>query len=362
MRRGIRPALLIIGLAGGAATAIDPAAISAFAASPARYVGAETCRRCHAAQFATQSASAHAGALSKVSEHQNFPAGVKLAREQGYEFEILRVGNGLRVHIDNGTDLMDLPLEWVFGAGRQASTFVTRVNQDWYLEHYATWYRDTNSYGPTPGQEAVHPKSISEAAGVLYKITDPAFGIKGCFECHSTGPVSFGENGDAKVNENGVRCESCHGPGSAHASDPERQRLTNPGKLSAAQLNQFCGRCHRLPAEKSTIDWNYPWNVRHQPVYFSQSRCFLESRGALSCLTCHDPHEAAGKKPAAFFNEKCLDCHASSSKAHKTECLAKGRTNCIDCHMPLVSPQPALRFTNHWIGIYGAGAKLKPIG
>jgi hypothetical protein len=29
--------------------------------------------------------------------------------------------------------------------------------------------------------------------------------------------------------------------------------------------------------------------------------------------------------------------------------------------MPLVSPQPALRFTNHWIGVYRAGAKLKPI-
>jgi hypothetical protein len=28
--------------------------------------------------------------------------------------------------------------------------------------------------------------------------------------------------------------------------------------------------------------------------------------------------------------------------------------------MPRVSPQAGLRFTNHWIGVYAAGAKLKP--
>ena len=337
-------------------------AASVRAATPASYVGAQKCQGCHSAKFASQSASAHAGALSPLSEHKNFPVDVKFARDPQYRYEILRADSGLRVHIDDGVDLMDLPLEWVFGAGRQASTFVTRVNQEWYLEHYATWYSATNTYGPTPGQESVHPKSISDAAGVLYSITDPKFGIKGCFECHSTGQVSFADNGDAKVNENGVRCESCHGPGSEHAADPRHHVLTNPANLSAAELNYFCGTCHRPPAAKgNSIDWNYAWNVRHQPIYLSQSRCFLKGRGALSCLTCHDPHEAAVKKPATFFNEKCLECHSGSSTLHKNTSLTEGRSKCIDCHMPLVSPQPALRFTNHWIGIYRAGAKLKPI-
>jgi Cytochrome c554 and c-prime len=336
---------------------------SSVRAAPAgSFAGAQACHRCHAAEFKLQAASAHAGALSRVSDHPGFPAGIKLSRAPQYSYEILRIDRGLRVHIQDGADLMDLPLEWVFGAGSQANTFVTRVNQDWYVEHYASWYAATNSYGPTPGQEAVHPKSISEAAGVLYSINDPQFGIKGCFECHSTGPVSFDGNGDAKVNESGVRCESCHGPGGEHTADPRHHRLTNPGKFSAAALNEFCGRCHRPPAAKSvTIDWNYSWNVRHQPVYLSQSLCFLKSRGELSCLTCHEPHEPAARKPVSFFNQKCLQCHSGSGKLHQTGCLAKGRSNCIDCHMPLVSPQPPLRFTNHWIGIYRTGAKLKPV-
>jgi hypothetical protein len=335
-------------------------AISARAAPPGSYAGSQACRGCHGAEFTSQSASAHAVALSRVSDHPDFPAPIKLSRAQQYRYEILRAENGLRVHIDDGTDLMDLPLEWAFGAGRQATTFVTRVNQDWYVEHYATWYRATNSYGPTPGQEALHPKAMPEAAGVLYKISDPQFGIKGCFECHSTGPVSFDDQGNARVGELGVRCEVCHGPGGEHGADPQHHRLTNPASLSPAELNNFCGRCHRPPAARSVvIDWNYAWNVRHQPVYLSQSRCFLKSR-TLSCLTCHDLHEPATKKPVAFFNEKCLQCHSGSGNLHKTGCIAKGRSNCINCHMPLVSPQPPLRFTNHWIGIYRTGAKLKP--
>lgn len=329
------------------------AAVCAHAASPDPYVGAPACRSCHTAEFTAQSAGAHAGALAPVSADQTYTAG-KLLRPPKYRYEILPRDGTLRVHIDDGTDLMDLPLEWAFGAGRQAITFVTRVNQEWYIEHYASWYTATKSYGPTPGQEALHPKAMQEAAGVLYKIADPQFGIKGCFECHSTGPVSFDQKGDVAVHENGVRCESCHGPGSAHAADPRHHAMTNPANLSAADLNNFCGRCHRPPAATNVqIDWNYAWNVRHQPVYLSQSRCFLKSAGKLSCLTCHEAHEPAAKKPVAFFNQKCLQCHEA--------CAVKSRTNCIDCHMPLVSPQPPLRFTNHWIGIYRSGAKLKPV-
>ena len=342
------------------------AAIPALAAAPATYAGAQTCQGCHPAEFASQSASAHAAALSHVSDRESFPVGVTMSRAPHYRYGISRAEGNLHVRVDDGADLMDLPLEWVFGAGRQANTFVTKVNKDWYIEHYATYYAATHSYGPTPGQEAVHPKSIQEAAGVLYSLTDPNFGIQGCFECHSTGPVSFEDNGDVRVHERGVRCESCHGPGREHAANPQHQGMSNPGRLSPTALNEFCGKCHRPPAAKGVaIDWNYAWNVRHQPVYLSQSRCFLKSaflksRGALSCLTCHDPHEPAAKKPVAFFNRKCLECHSDSGE-HKTGCLAKGRSNCIDCHMPLVSPQAPLRFTNHWIGIYNTGAKLKPI-
>src|SRR5215472_8762140 len=102
-------------------------------AEPDRYIGAETCHPCHPAEFIAQRASAHAAALSPVSPGASFSEN-KISRPPRYRYEILRVQNGLRVHIDNGADLMDLPLEWAFGAARQAVTFITRVNQEWYIE------------------------------------------------------------------------------------------------------------------------------------------------------------------------------------------------------------------------------------
>jgi hypothetical protein len=327
-------------------------AFSVGATTPNRFVGVAACAQCHPEECESQSTSAHAQALSHVADRRDFPAG-RLSRDPRYRYSILPEQGGPRVHIEDGIDKMDLPLEWAFGAGRQAVTFVTRVNRDWYVEHFATWYAATKAYGSTPGQEALPAKSIQEAAGLLYKISDPRFGIKGCFECHSTGPVSFGEKGDATMNELGVHCESCHGPGAAHVADPTHNKLRNPASLSAHQLNDFCGRCHRRPDKESITDWNYAWNVRHEPVYLEQSRCFLKSGGHLSCLSCHGPHEPADQKPAGFFNATCGQCHEG--------CALKDRVNCVDCHMPLVSPQPPLRFTNHWIGIYRQGAKLKPV-
>ncbi len=328
------------------------------------YVGAKVCGRCHPVQLTLQTQSAHAHALSRAVDHplaSAFPTDSELRRDPNYHFEFLRSPGALRTRIFDDTDIMDLPIEWAFGAGRQAVTFVTKVNQDWYVEYYSTYYSALHSWGPTPGQSAIRATSLATAAGLLYKTTDPATGIAGCFECHSTGPVTFGADGAVRINELGVSCEDCHGPAAAHVKRPSRSNIQNPKSFSAVRLNEFCGRCHRPPAAKTqNIDWNVSWNVRHQPVYLSESACFRKSKGVLSCLSCHDPHERAEKKPAAFYNDRCLNCHSSNAPPPKPVCRRQTVANCIDCHMPKVSPQSALQFTNHWIGVYGPGAKLKP--
>jgi Cytochrome c554 and c-prime len=345
------------------------------AAEPAAsgFAGTSACSVCHSKESSQQASSAHATALFRASNHplaDSFPLGKKLSRTPGYQFDFLRSGSEFRVRIADQVDVMDLPVEWAFGAGRQAVTFITRVNQEWYLEHYATYFTSSHSWGPTPGQESVRPETLPLAAGILYKTTDPNTGVLGCFECHSTGPVSFSPTGEVRLNELGVTCESCHGPGAEHAGAPSTKNIGSPARLSAVQLNQFCGKCHRPPASTAaTVDWNNAWNVRHQPMYLNESACFRKSRGALSCLTCHDPHEPADRKPDSFYNSRCSACHSTSLTASsaaaaarpKPICLQQTPANCIDCHMPRVSPQTSLRFTNHWIGIYGSGAKLKPL-
>ena len=329
-------------------------------AEPA-FIGANACARCHAAQFRAQSRSAHALALNRaeaIAANTPLPAHAIVTRDGKFRFDIYASPDGIRATLDDGHNLMQLPCEWAFGAGRQAITFVSRVSPEWYVEHYLSYYSATHAWSATPGQAAVHPSNIQEAAGVVYKISDPQFGIEGCFECHATGPVSFDKEGNAHITELGVRCETCHGAGSEHARNPQTSRLK--AQWSAPEMNQFCGRCHRPPAAQSArIDWNYAWNVRHQPMYLSRSACFLKSGEALSCITCHNPHDSV-MPAAADMNRKCAACHPDGKLLHASLAPGESRSNCIDCHMPRVSPQPPLRFTNHWIGIYRTGSKLVP--
>ena len=127
-------------------------------------------------------------------------------------------------------------------------------------------------------------------------------------------------------------------------------------------MNQLCGTCHRAPlGDASFNDWTDAWNVRHQPVYLEQSRCFQLS-AALSCITCHRPHETLRQSDSAYYRAKCLDCHGTG-RGHtiSAACGTANSGNCVRCHMPLVRANDHMAFTNHWIGIYPQNSKLIPV-
>jgi len=274
------------------------------------YAGAGVCAKCHAAESQAQSVSAHAYSLARSKPPQ--------------------------------------PGEWAFGAGGQAITFVARQDADHYVELGQSWYRRLNGYAATPG--------VASAAGTRYRIFDPDAGILRCFSCHSTGPLSLAENQAIVPHERGVRCEACHGPGAAHARDPQRSHLLNPGLLKADELNNFCGNCHRMPAGPSdTPDLRNPWNARHQPLLLAASACYLRSKGRLSCLTCHSQHAPLESNLAAY-DAACARCHAAPQH---TKPIA-GRP-CAACHMPPVKPQANLAFANHRIAVYAPADPLSPV-
>jgi molybdopterin synthase catalytic subunit len=160
--------------------------------------------------------------------------------------------------------------------------------------------------------------------------------------------------------------ESCHGPGQAHVEllrkgspAAARQAIGNPKRLAASDLMRFCGECHRPPASESVaIDWSDPWNVRHQPLYLTESACFKNSPGGLTCMQCHDPHSPLRSNDAAYYNARCGSCHSAASHPPAEVCRAE--PGCASCHMPAVRPQPELAFHNHWIGVYQAGNPLQP--
>jgi hypothetical protein len=260
-------------------------------------VGSAACRPCHLPQYEQQSKSGHFRALSKAKPEDR--------------------------------------ADWAFGSGLQAITYVARSGPEQYTELGLSWFRKPAKLDLTPGH--------ATAKGQPYSVFSPGAEIMRCFQCHSTGPVNFTPEHGLQPFEPGVRCEVCHGPGSEHAKNP-KQTPFKPSMLNGAGVNEFCGNCHRMPPAAGTAtDFSNPWNVRHQPVYLSQSRCFNESRGRLTCFTCHSPHETVSREAAAY-DSACLTCHQNLQ--HKP--LAAKRP-CAGCHMPAVQAGPHLQFANHWI-------------
>lgn len=282
--------------------------ISAALLLPAQYVGSEACQKCHADKFELQSKSEHARALGPGQQAQ-----------------------------------------WAFGAGDKAITFVDQTGEETIAEHGLSYYSATKSMGITPGH--------ADASDIVYRTFDSLGTALRCFRCHSTGPLTLAADYRVAPSEPGVRCESCHGPGSAHLRQPRAPgAIQNPKRLTPTGLNRLCGACHRQASDLDhETDWTNAWNVRHQPSYLHRAACFRNSNGRLSCLSCHDPHGPLNKT-ASSYDARCASCH--KSVIHKTAIASR---SCVGCHMPQVRTSATLEFTNHWIGIYDRqGKKLMP--
>ena len=85
------------------------------------FIGAEACRSCHSSHFPRQSATGHAGALRRVTEHPlaaRFTTTEPLPRPPNFHFNFVTAEDGLHVRADDGRFVTDLPIGWAFGAGK----------------------------------------------------------------------------------------------------------------------------------------------------------------------------------------------------------------------------------------------------
>lgn len=232
-------------------------------------------------------------------------------------------------------------------------TAVGRIGGE-YFEHRVSYYPSRGKPAITIGHPLGPPRTARDGLGVL----QDGRTITKCFRCHATGVEETADARPHLVNiQPGIRCERCHGPGSAHVQAPGASAegralgIENPGRRSARGIIEMCGECHRLP-EPGTVsmrpEQDDPFNVRFQPMGLLASRCFSRSQ-ALSCTTCHDPHEDV-RKDQDYYMAKCLGCH-ESGESPVIDCRRRETENCLPCHMPRASPSPFLYFTDHRIRV-----------
>lgn len=223
--------------------------------------------------------------------------------------------------------------------------------------------------------------------------------LPSCLECHATFaknalPNDFGSNRYVKKKILfGVDCESCHGPSlkhvNVHSHNPElkiAQHTLDIKTLSLQQQLDACAKCHsgvRLPmrppftfktGDKLTDFWRSNYNVAsdtaildvhgNQYGLLTESQCFRKSE-TITCSTCHNPHKNQ-RNQLEDFSQKCMACH-QDARIHKFDLKDNMTSNCIQCHMPLLSSSgltvntldvkgkaisDSLKVRTHKIGIY----------
>ncbi len=153
-----------------------------------------------------------------------------------------------------------------------------------------------------------------------------------CGPCHTTGYRPEGNQDGlpglvGTWSEAGIQCEECHGPGGNHVNEPYGVAM------KVDRSSEMCGDCHvRGGAEAINASGGF---IKHHEQY---EELFQSKHQALSCVTCHDPHQGviqARETGSATVRVNCQSCHFKEAEFQESASM-KAIVSCIDCHMPRI--------------------------
>jgi predicted CXXCH cytochrome family protein len=314
--------------------------------NPSGYIGNEACAKCHAAIYASYMRTPMAQSSGPADENLN--AGDFTHKPSGVHYSIYRDGRKLWLSFDRPGDLLlhgKREFLYYIGQGRRGRTYLFSVD-GFVFESPVNWYADRHMWDMAPAYGDAKEAPLNLPA------------TTSCLHCHVSGvrtPVDGSENHYPSpiFYYSGIICERCHGPGAAHANGGA---IVNPAKLAAKLRDQVCMQCHlegNAAIERAgmhiyeyepgddlsgyvryfVLSGNVPPGLRATSQFESlaQSVCKEKAGDAMSCTSCHDPHQSvAPDNRVAFYRAKCITCHgeAFAAKHHSKQ------HDCASCHMP----------------------------
>ena len=182
------------------------------------------------------------------------------------------------------------------------------------------------SASPTGAPSAPPAAAAPTAAPAPTSQQAPASGYVGaetCVGCHSgyDGTVKNTKHGFAANSRTPMAtqgCESCHGPGEAHANDPEKVKPLQFNKASAKDANARCETCHN----------------RGDHALWAGSQ--HENRN-VKCIDCHSVHAAQGVTLLRAKTQQltCAKCHqgiTNKQQRFNHMPVREGKMQCSSCH------------------------------
>jgi predicted CXXCH cytochrome family protein len=165
-----------------------------------------------------------------------------------------------------------------------------------------------------------------------------------CEACHSvsangnvvTDPlVAYAATRDERYHD--VQCESCHGPGLEHVTNPDATQPLAP-IVVGTDLTSGCGECHQGTHNPFIEEWSASRHANTGNHASERAECVAchEARGIfaawgmradyieqddpgvipITCAVCHDPHDATNDKQLRFpidvanvETNLCMKCH-----------------------------------------------------
>jgi predicted CXXCH cytochrome family protein len=323
-----------------------------------QFVGRDVCAGCHRDIATSQAATAMAQTWQGRRTKQ-IPSDYSESHVEGpnpaIEYRIIRSAAAFSFQVKMpGDQPMVFPVETTMGGRRHGLSFLVRAaNLDGtalerppLIEARYLHYAPHGKLELSPGFPAEKPANYETSIG---RVLGPSFGKK-CLTCHGE-PRTIGTH-----TETGVTCESCHGPGREHLSAVAAKSadlsIVNPKKLPISSQMQPCSSCH---AGFSLVEDPMPDDllISDQVTALSNSECWRQSGGQITCVNCHDSHEDAPRPVLVKRSEAtCLSCHSAHVEKHAALCPINQQSNCVSCHMPDGS-KPPMRIADHWIRVHG---------
>ena len=364
------------------------------------YVGIETCKQCHYSIYQSY-------IQTGMGQSFGYATPSKSAARFGPEAVIYDSINKFYYHSYFNKDSLYMlefrmqghdtvykrieKVSYIIGSGQHTNSHMMNTN-GFVHQMPMTYYTQKKKWDLPPGFENGANTRFARKIGLE------------CMTCHNSLPtIEKGSENKFDAVPQGINCERCHGPGSAHVQLKQKgvvidtskyidYSIVNPSKLPISRQFDLCQRCHLqgdavLKDNKSFLDFKPGMRLSDVMTIFlpryqdaendfimashadrlKKSRCFKESlthmqqtnslkpyKNALTCVSCHNPHVSVKYTGQEIFNNTCKSCHAKPENLKCSETVTIRQTkndNCVSCHMPKsgASDIPHVRITDHYI-------------